>query len=229
MEAPFHETVAASNMVPWRHMERGPVRLVVELPVRTGRLVLAYASLYAVTVVLLLFVAALWRLLIGETVLSSSDSGFLVAMILMAGVPILVNLFLARVGASRETLEVDSRFVSLARQGQVVGLWGRALAGAFVPWTPPTEPWRIWVTRHFLNRPTIAWGSAEYPGWTGSGISGATAISLLQIINDFCRDNPPEPGFEYHLGSIPMEDTANKRFQRAADMLSNEGGAAVRR
>jgi len=216
MEQPFHETVAAANMVPWRHAQRGPVRLVIELPAGASRLGLAYGALYAILICFVLLVAALWRVLLGVPVVSASDFGFVAFVVLIAVAIMLGNLFAERVGASRETLEIDSRFVSLARQGKVVGIWGRAQAGDFVSWTPPSEPWRIWVSRHFLSRPTIAWGSAEYPGWTGSGISDAAAAALLESISDFCRDNPPEPGFMYHPGSVPMEDTANKRFQRAA-------------
>ena len=194
-----------ATISPWRHAERGPVRLVIDLPVRNVKARWAIVGLVAVVASLTLVGIAAVRAALGGPLVSASDGGLVLFVSLVSVGLASFLLFSSRSGATRETLEIDSRFVTLSRSGRVIAIWGRARAGEFHAWELPPDRMVAWFQRRFLDRPTIGWGTEGYLGWTGSGISSDAAIALLGAIRDFAHENPPEPGFDYSPGSMPMD------------------------
>jgi len=173
--------------LPRLQLERGPVRLVVTMPVRVVTRELAALGLGIGVVAIAALVTVfrfvdVWPLLILPLSLSLACVAGLVR-------PIVV-----------ERLEIDSRFVTLSRSGRSVA-WGRHQFSN--PRLIDPAAGAIATSRWFRGvKPTIGWGEYEsdadlFSTYIGSGLTRSEAARVLGLVLDFCRDNPADPAFTF--------------------------------
>ena len=190
-----------SGVVP---LARGPVQLVIDMPARSARQVglafLAAALLFSVAAIEL----TLFQLVpLPESSRMPADP--IVIALVAAVLAFVVTLWTSGVGARREVLEIDSRFVSVRRTRESVSLLPRGCCiEAKVSDVPRSGP-PAWFAKHFHDVPWILLGNGDYYWITaGSGISRQSAERIVETISDFMAENPPEQGFDEPGGVLHL-------------------------
>jgi hypothetical protein len=172
---------------------RGSVRLVIDMPFRSCRLLVSGAistALVALILGLEFFAFSFIPLPDDPRVIRWVLPGLLIGAVVVFNA-----FFMWSQGAFRkhEVVEIDSLFTTVTRGGQVVQTVPSFVCPEVALWEPATRLAR-WLQR-IGWAPTIAFGSsgATYIA-VGEGISQDTAEALLPRIQSFILEHPPAHG-----------------------------------
>ena len=171
---------------------RGPIRLVIDMPARSAARLLAAVLAASLSFATL---ALTWGAL--DAIVPSRLEGPSWTLPAAAiGVFMLLGLLWAsRAGAKREVVEVDSRFVSLARGGVVLEVQMRSACTEVNVRSPDSVRWieRISNEVHWLT-----FGTADQVRMvTGGGVSHQTATELAERIRKFMSAHPAHQEYGY--------------------------------
>ena len=169
---------------PWSTRARGHTRLVIEMPARSR-----WKLVPVLVVCGLGYVASLALV----RLMGSLDSRASLFMTVAYGVVLVVAIVGDGVLSPRETLEIDSRYVTITRGDQLVYWCPRSRCREIDVWTPPPGGAFVRASRRLAGVSTFAWGDGSQSyGSAGEGISRRAASRLVPIIAEFLADNPPE-------------------------------------
>jgi len=174
---------------------RGPVRLVIDMPARSARIL--FTALCAAVGSFAILAIELSLLFAFDPPNSGSPVGVppVMAAAAVSSAAFFFMLWLGRAGVARERLEIDSRFVTLARGGGVIATFPRGMCNVFSLAERPRPGLDSWFARRFHDFPQLRFGSDS--AWhitAGAGISHATALRLATAIREFISEHPPENG-----------------------------------
>jgi hypothetical protein len=185
-------------------LARGTVQLVIDMPARSTLRIVT-----AATTSLLMFaiMATTWSLLALLPVRGSAPS-FTQPVLAAAAVGVLgfvLFLVMTGAGASREVLEVDSRFVSVTRSREAVVLLPRGCCTEVKLADVPTSGLAGALARRGSDVPRLLLGDGG--NWwisAGSGITREAAVRLVVTIREFLAENPVESGFDEPDGVLRL-------------------------
>jgi hypothetical protein len=175
---------------------RGPVRLVIDMPTRSARLV---ASTLMTALALFIMVGvelALFASLpspVGSAPPAAISARFAALIVFFLG----AALWFSRAGVRRERLEIDSRFVTLSRGTQTLVTAPRGACDAVTVTDAPASGLPAWLADRFSDTAWLRFGSdPKRCVSAGSGISRQSAERLAGVVRDFMEEHPVEAGFE---------------------------------
>ena len=189
----YPQTEALLGPIERLRYERGPVRLIVSM---TAPRILSRR------VATLGLAASVLGLVVSLASLHLADA--LPVLVLMLVVAFFSVRALLRPDVC-EQLAIDSRLVSVAYDSDLSALFGRQqLANIRVASDSEKRPGGLGSQRRIW--PRIVWGDEGFG--VGSSLSVDEADRVLAAIEAFCRDNPPDPSFEFTGSYMPESSSA---------------------
>lgn len=188
--------LSRSNGIPsMSEQQRGPVRLVIDMPARTRRTLVVTLASTTFLIALMAWVFA------GPGLFIHQSNGSLIVFLGAEGVLVLAGqAIMFGLGSRREVLEIDSRFVTVKRAEQVVAICSRRqVTDAWVN-EPPATGFRSWSARHLMDWPWLMLGAdGRAAAGAGAGLSRASAGRLVPAITEFLAEHPADPTFEWGM------------------------------
>lgn len=173
-------------------LERAIPRLVVEYVVDTRRQLAANLLVGILSLVLaVVFALQGWPL-----------ASFYAALFGVGGV--LLVVWLQGLGARHETIEVDSRFLSVTRGG-VVMVWPTAKCGGFRVAVDP--PGGVFARTFIWQPPAVEWGDNQtvYHGYAASGLDEPSATKIIHAMEDFVAEHPADASVRFMPGESLLQ------------------------
>lgn len=174
---------------------RGPVRLVIDMPVRSSPYIIVAAILAPTMAVIGALEFAGLAKIGGNAFPSTAWLWVLLAALLI----FFVTIWFMSATSTREILTIDSRFVTLVRGKNAVVI-PRRRAGEVELVEPPDGQPSVRSGVRFSHRWLRFTRNGDVLLATGSEISREAAIHLEARIRDFMDEHPSEPGFDPPIG-----------------------------